>query len=107
MINKIYDKLMRWLQNYKRWCRDVLQLRSQYMQPLINQFSTSETAKEELTEFRSRVIKAKAVLARPDPVSADAIGEQLMENLNLSARRSGPETSLKRARTRYKREHTL
>lgn len=106
MINEIYDKLMSWLQNYKTWCRDMIQLRSQYMQPLIDQLSQSETAKEELAEFRSKITKAMAVLARSATTGPDAMGEQLMKNLNLSARRPGPVPS-KRAKTRYKREHTL
>jgi hypothetical protein len=107
MINDIYDKLMTWLQDYKRWCQGMIQLRSQYMKPWIDQLSRSEGAKEELADFRLRIGKAKAALARPVMTGMDSTGERLVNNLNLSARRPGPEISLKRSKTRYKMEHTL
>ena len=82
------------------------ELKDIYVQPLIKQFSQSDEAQEEFNNFQERINSARAVLNKPadDTVELTA---KMVRNLNLSARKPGPETELKRSRTKYKREHTL
>ena len=106
LLNELYDKLMTWLHYYKGWCGGMKELKDIYVQPLIKQFSQSDEAQEEFNNFQERINSARAVLNKPadDTVELTA---KMVRNLNLSARKPGPETELKRSRTKYKREHTL
>lgn len=107
MINDLYDTLMKWLQNYKEWCGAMAHLQSCYMQPLIQELSKSGSAKAELADFKSRITEAKSVLNRPITTGHDSEESELVNRLNLSARRPGAEMFRKRSKARYKREHTL
>lgn len=107
MINDMYDNLMRWLQNYKEWCKGMTDIQEQYMRPLVDRLSKSESAKAELADFRLRLSKAKAVLNKPIVRDVDYKEDPVVHQLHLSAKRPGLDILLKRSKTRYKREHTL
>lgn len=106
IMNEMYDKIMTWWHNYKLWCCAMQDLRCNYMQSLVVEFKTSKEAQEDYTDFQLRLGKARSSLARSIEETAK-MTEAMVQNLNLSARRPGQDTSLKRSRTRYKREHTL
>lgn len=106
IVNDMYDKLMTWRHSYKLWCRCMQDLKLNYMQPLIPEFKKSKEAQDEYAEFQLRISKARASLAR-SAEEMTAMTDDMVQKLNLSARRPGQDSSLRRNKTRYKREHTL
>jgi len=106
VLNDIYHTLMTWLRNYKQWCRGMAELRYRYMRPLIDEFAKLPEAQDEFNDFQERITKAKNALSRPVDAMVD-LSDEVVQTLNLSARRKDGATGLRRSRTRYKREHTL
>lgn len=106
MLNSLYFALMEWWHQYRMWCRSMTNLQTQYLQPLIEQASRSEIAMTELAEIKTNVAIGQTALILSS-VNDPKEKEQLMKNLNLSARRPAAETVARRSRTRYRREHTL
>ncbi|KAK5097079.1 hypothetical protein LTS08_007099 [Lithohypha guttulata] len=105
-LHMLYDKLMSWHHKYKQWCHGMRDLKNTYIQPLIEQYSNSKEAQEEFNDFQERTNKASAALEKPAEEMAE-MTENVVKTLNLSARRPGASSSLKRSKTRYKREHTM
>lgn len=108
LLDDIYNELMSWLDRYRQWTQGMQELGNDYMKPLISQLVRTPEAQDEFHDFRERVAKAKTTLTKPvdDKVS---LTDKVVQTLNLSARKAngtGP-SSLKRSKTRYKREHTF
>lgn len=106
LLNSVYDKFMSWLHAYKQWCRGMQELKFEYLQPLIDEFGTHPEAQDAYSDLQHRLKKLRIALADPLPDIAE-MTEKVVNNLNLSARRPGPNTSFQKSKTRYKRERTL
>lgn len=84
----------------------MAELRYRYMRPLVDELPKLPEAQGEFNDLWGRIMKAKNALVTPAEPTVD-LSDLVVQTLNLSARRKEGTTSLKRGRTRYKREHTL
>lgn len=82
------------------------ELKVEYLQNLTDGFGKHPEAQEEYSDFQYRLKRLRTALSDPLPDTVETT-ENFVKTLNLSARRPGPEASLRRSRTRYKREYTL
>lgn len=105
-INELYDTLMTLLHNYNVWMRKMREVKENYTQPLIRKIRKSPEILLEIAGAES--IKKIAVdsIGSPDIPGTQPADERLIQELNLTtSRRRHPVP--RRARSRFRREHTV
>ena len=105
-INGLYNVLMTLLHNYNKWITGMKGLKENHMQPFMRKIQTCPEILREIAEAEFVKMMAKASIGSPEAPGMQPADERTIQELNLStSRRYAPIP--RRARSRYRREHTV
>jgi hypothetical protein len=104
-LNNLYNIMMTLLHSYNVWVQGMLDIRQNYMKPLMNRIKDSPAILREIVEQESSQEAVKAAIGRPEEPDAPPVDKRTIKELNLiSSRRPLLPPKLK---SRYRREHTV
>ncbi len=105
-INETYDGLMTLLHNYNMWTKGMKDVKENHVQPLMRRMRQTPEVMREIAESEFDKIMAQASIGSPEGPGMQPADERTIQELNLStSRRYAPIP--RRARSRYRREHTV
>ena len=89
---------MTWMQNYKRWCTEMKDLRQVYLQPLIQRYHSDKEAQQDAIKLGNCLRLAEVSLSNL---------EKLQNDIGNNAAVQVARSQLGREKQKYRREHTL
>jgi hypothetical protein len=105
-MNSLYDVLMTLLHKYNIWMKGMNDLRENHMQPVMRRIRESSETLRDIAEAEFVKAMAEAWIGRPEAPGMQPADERTIQELKLSTgRRRAPIP--RRARSRYRREHTV
>jgi hypothetical protein len=104
-LNELYSIMMTLLHSYNVWVQGMLDIRQNYMKPLMDRIKNSPAILREIIALENAQEATKAAIGRPEGPGMQLADAHTIKELNLSSSRRP--LLPPRLKSRYRREHTV